>query len=59
MSQEHSLQFRHRPPPRCYTRPVSLVATPSPTDPADAAPLILGLLVGAAFFAAGYGAWFY
>jgi hypothetical protein len=59
MSQEHPLQLRHRPPPRCYTRPVSQVATSSPTDTDNAALLILSLVTGAAVFAATYGGWFY
>ncbi|SRR5581483_4321920 len=60
MSQEHPLQLGHRSPPRCYTRPVSQVATSSPVEgAASAALLVLGLVTGIAVFAATYGGWFY
>jgi hypothetical protein len=60
MSQERPLQLRHRPPPRCYARPFSQVATSSPTEnAANTALLILSLITGAAVFTATYGGWFY
>lgn len=59
MSPEHPLQLRHRPPPRCYTRPDSQVLTSSPAeDEAYAELVVLSFLIGAAVFAAAYGGWF-
>jgi hypothetical protein len=60
MSNEHPLPLRHRPAPRCYTRPVSQVATSSAAEgDTGAALLALSLVTGVAVFAATYGGWLY
>jgi hypothetical protein len=60
MSQDHPLSLCHRRAPRCYTRPVSHVATASPAEgDAGTALVILSLLTGIAAFAATYGGWLY